>query len=488
MDSINKPAFLISVVRNIENIIKRTLNDQEESLVIKCVKSLPTVFYKKYSHADVIKIITNTVISELHLENNNSVDIHEMMKSNLDYYKKESGEIKKSNTEKQIKSAYLLLDSKYRVLENDGTEYFKWSHINNFYTTQGTVNSIGEIRDIISVKLMQYRLPMVDGVDNIYKRVTLLIHEMESQSFIAHEGRRFHFMGVQCCDNPNPRWLEICSDDHCKGEYKFAKPITILNSITVSFGSPIEIIKFDPDRGTGNLASVGNVTTVNFLVPHKLETNDKVYITDFTTINKNGDIEIINKINNSKGLSVTVISPEVIELPVNTNSLNMILTGTINSPDIVLNGNVILINGDKLINGISTTFMTDFAPNSYIKILNVAYKIKEVISNTQLLLIQPSTISGTFNYRLTSDKIIGNGTLFKTEIKEGDRIFVADGSNKPQLIKSVESDTHLTLDLPYNGNDGINFQATKNNILNTSYSIYFGSKRIFIMLEIIYLE
>lgn len=487
MEPINKPAFLLSVVRNIERVIKRSLNGQEENMAIKCVKTMPSTFYKKYSSDDIIKILTSTVISELHLEHYNGVDIHELMKTNLDY-KTEPGENKKLKAEKTSKTAYLLLDSKYRILENDGTEYFKWSHINNFYTTQGTVNSIGEIRDIISIRIMQYRLPIADGVDNIYKRVTFLIHEMASQSFIAHEGRRFHFMGVQCHDNPDPRWLEIYSDDHCDGEYRFAKPITILNEITISFGSPIDIIKFDPDRGVGNLTSVGNVTTINFPIPHKLENGDKVFITDFTTINKFGDIDIINKMNNPKGLPIAVTTPEMIQLPVNTNSLNMILTGTINSPDVILNGNVVLINGDKLVNGIGTTFTADFAPNSYIKVLNVVYSIKEIISDTKLLLINPSTISGTFNYRLTSDKIIGNGSLFKTELKVGDRIFVADGANKPQLIKSIESDTQLTLDLPYNGVDGVNFQVSKNNILNTSYNIYFGSKRIFITLELNYLE
>ena len=482
MDSINKPVFLLAVVRNIENIIKRTLNEQEENLVIKCVKSLPTTFYRKYSNENRIKIITNTVISELHLECHNNVDIHEIMKNNLDSQREDSHE---------NRSGYLLLDSKYRILENDGTEYFKWSHINNFLTNQGTVNSIGEIRNIIAVKIMQYRLPVADNVDNVYKRVTLLIHEMSSQSFIAHEGRRFHFMGMHHGDNRHHRWVEIRSDDHCKGEYRFTKPITTLNDITISFGSPIEIIKFDPDRGVGQIVTVGNVTTINFQIPHKLETNDKVYITDFTTINKTGDIDIINKMNNSKGLSATVTTPEMIELPVNTSSLNMTLTGTINSPNTVLNGNIIVVNGDKLITGIGTTFMTDFAPNSYIKIINGAnpiYQIKEIISDTQLLLSQPSTISGTFNYVRTSEKIIGNGTLFKNELKSGDRIFVVDGSNKSQLIKSVESNTELTLDLPYNGADGVNFQVTKNNILNTTYSIYFGSKRIFIMLELIYLE
>ena len=31
-----------------------------------------------------------------------------------------------------VNNAYFLLDSRYRILGNDGTKFFKWGHINSF--------------------------------------------------------------------------------------------------------------------------------------------------------------------------------------------------------------------------------------------------------------------------------------------------------------------------------------------------------------------
>lgn len=503
------PQFIISIIKNIENVIRRNLTDQEENLCINCIKSVPPNAYKHYPPNTIIKTITSTVIDELELSSRqthpqqNALDIHEILKQNMKISHEPTVEkktidvsiesmfgvrnisslVEKLNKSKMIKSTYLLLDSRYRNIENDGTEYFKWCNINNACTSQGSVNYIGEMQDIISIKLMQFRLPLAKNVNNIYKRVTVLIHELGSQACVAHEGRKFHFMCMPCRDNPSPGWLELCADDHCKGEYKFAKPITILDNITISFGSPLDIIKFDPDRGQGRIISYDTITTIDFKTNHNLSTNDVIYITDFNTINP-GDSCVINNMNNPQGLTATVISPNTITVPVNSSSIIMNLSGTVDSSNRLLAGQLIVISGDKLVTGIGTSF-GDIAENSFIKISNQVFQISKILNDNQLTITNPANFSGTFSYRSVSNKLFGNGTSFNRELNIGDRILV---NNIPQFIKSIESDTEITLNSIFNGDDGVNFPISKNNSINMSHDIYFGPKRIFMLLEVIYLE
>ena len=516
MNAINQPTFIISVVNSVRHKIKREITDHEENLIIKCIKSVPQKFFNQYTQSEIIDTITKTVISELQLnQSRNNVDIHEMLKMNLtDETNYDDDGIKRDisnnasiniesifgltnvadvvekvkNPNKSVNTSYLLLDTRHRVIENDGTDYFKWNHINSVTMAQGTINSTDSIRNILSIKMMQFRLPLVEGVDNVYKRITVLIHELSSQSIIAHEDRRFHFMCMLNKDNPSPGWTELSADDHSKGEFKFNKLITNLDTITISFGSPISLIKFDTDRLNGKI-TYGNPTIIEFPANHNLNTNDIVYISDFTTINRNGDFELINAINKTKGLVATVILNNTISVPIDTSLIITPLTGALNSPNVLLVGNITLTANSSIVSGVGTMFMVDLQVGDYIRPLNTneIFQVKEIVNNSSLVITTFPNISGAFQYLLTSKKIIGVGTLFKTELKSGDRILINDGNMSEYIVYSIESDTELTITKPYKGPDGIGFIFSKDNSVDNLYEVYFGSKRIFIMLEITYL-
>ena len=222
-DIIHSQSFLINIVKKIETLVKHDLSDSEEDLVINCINKVPIHILNTSPIERIVNIITDTVISELNREHSirNDIDTHEMMKKQIskkiaypdDNYKDTSNNIevnvetlfgikdvatliKKINEPiSSVNTAYFLLDTRYRVLENDGSTYFKWCHMNNITTAQGTFNSIGDIRDIISIKLMQYRIPKVPSAITPYNRISLLIHEFSAQAFMAHENVQYHFIG-----------------------------------------------------------------------------------------------------------------------------------------------------------------------------------------------------------------------------------------------------------------------------------------------------
>lgn len=414
---IKSPTFLLHIVSNIEKTIRRELTDTEENLVIDCIRKIPSNVSDSSTVDDIKKIIANTVLSELQLShaNNNEIDMHEMLKKNLgknicvDFdecdNKDTSGNVevnlesffgikdfaslvKKINEPvSSVNKAYFVLDTRYRILTNDGTKFFKWGHINNLVRAQGTVNSIGNVRDIISMKLSQFRMPSVKSAKTPYKRISILIHELEPQSFVAHEEMRYHFLGNIDEHNPAPGWMEIDPGENCGGEFKFNKSITHLDTITISLASPLEPVIFDPDRADGRITTYGNPTVIEFPNNHNLLDNDIVYISAHTSINSKFDSNVLSAINSKTGLVATYVSQTSITIPVDTSQLNFILVGTV-SPAVA----------STIITGVGTNFSGELHVGDRITINdgdnNPSFIIKSIQSINELTITTPYTGSG----------------------------------------------------------------------------------------------
>lgn len=523
-DTIHSQAFLMRVIQNVESQIKRELTDKEENLVISYVKNASHTYFDGIPIDKIIIILANAVIEELHLNHceENVVDMHELLKESLSdatgretdikhKLKQDAGKLVEVNIDSifglhdiasvvkkmnepvsSVNNAYFLLDSRYRILGNDGTGFFKWGHINSLVRAQGTYNSVGNIRDIISIKIMPFRIPAVASAITPYNRISTLIHELCPQSYVAHEERRFHFIGDVVTKTGN--WLEVCSDDYSKGEYKFNKPVTHLDSMTLTFGTPLEPVIFDKDRLLGTITSYANPTVIGFSENHNLAAGDIVYMDTFATINSNVDVNIIGAINNTSGNIATITSPTEITIPVDTISVISALTGTVNPPSTTLGGTVTATNNSVEITGLGTTFSVDFAIGDSIEIqnsdTNPIFKVSAISSNTQLTLDATYQFpTGTYPYRKTSQIITGVGTLFSTELFINDKIIINDlVANPTFIIESIQNNTSMTITTQYNGADGAGLTFSKDNSIAQTYSVFFGSKRIFVPIEITYLS
>lgn len=518
----NNPKFILEIVKKIENEIKRNINKDEEHLIISAVKNIPNSYFTNYSIPDIIRMIQDTVVEDIAIDHCeiNDVDVHEILKHNIIPDKKNIDVLKKNKKNSVIETnidsifgytdiatlvkkvnepissvnnIYILLDTRYRNLGNDGTAFFSWSHINQLTIAQGTVNSLGNIRNIISIILMPVKIPNTLSTKNSYDLITISVEEFVPQSVIAHEDRRYHFMSCIDRSKSTDKWLFLCSDDYNKGEYKFNKPITSLDTITLKFGSPLEPVLFDKDRLLGTF-KYGNPTIINFTENHNLTSDDIVYIDNFYTINTQYDHIIINSIKSSIGHVSTYLTSTSISIPVNSSSIVTVLTGTVSSPTVLLTGTINVTNDSDIIIGIGTVFNINFIIGDYIQIQNgiesPIFQIQSIQSDTQLTIKTKYTfLTGTYTYRKTGISIIGTGTSFINELKPGDNLIINDGNTNPEyIIKSIQSSEILTIKTPYNGINGNGFTINKDNSIAKSWSVFFGSKRIFIPMEITYLS
>jgi hypothetical protein len=276
--------------------------------------------------------------------------------------------------------------------------------------------------------VLPIKLPYVSSADNNYGRVTMLIQEFSAQAVIAHENSRYNFIFET---EIKDRYIELNPKDYSCGIFKFANPITHLESLTVSFGSPLEPVVFDTDRLTASVNEYAKTTQfdTNNNTDHNIVTGDVIYITGFNTMNPNGDNDIINSINSTNGNIVTVPYPYGFSINVDTSSLKPTVFGTLSAT-----------NGSSTIIGTDTSFFTTFV-NGDIIVLN--------------------TTNGGVNNPIDSY----------------------------YYVDYIVSDTELNLAGLYVDDTANNLTYQKNNIISDlQVSVYFGSKRIFIPLEIHYNE
>jgi hypothetical protein len=151
------------------------------------------------------------------------------------------------NPESMYVHYYLVLDSDYRNTTEEVSSNitkFTWKYAPTQYTGTGFCNSVGVIRDVIGMRMYQPRVPYRAAMDTDAKRVSVLIEEFASQAFIAENGRRFHFLL-----RPNfitgQSDIELSTEDYNDGIFNFRKPITTIDSFTLSFGDPLNVISFN---------------------------------------------------------------------------------------------------------------------------------------------------------------------------------------------------------------------------------------------------
>lgn len=446
----NNSAFIGNLLSTIRNTLGRQLSRNEKMFIINFLQRVdPRIF--KYEPGLILKKLSQDIVDKIQKNEcgEEVTDVHELLKNEIgvsteDIRVESDTDFSQTITNNfassvdiasilgsktftdlknifapaaAVKNAYILLDTRYRVLDNDGRTLIKWNFANNTSTVQGSTNFVGEIQNIVSVRVYPFQIPYTAQADNSYKRVTMYIQEFSAQAVVAQENRNYHFMFET---SVRDRYIDLLLPRDTDGIYRFRNPITRLDSVNISFGSPLQQITFDSDRRTMLVTNYG--TTMNFQStdPHNLETGDLVYISFFSTANPLAliDSNVISQVNNVNGQIITYVDSTNFTINVNASQLSYTGPGTIS-----------VTNGSTTVTGAATTFLTNFVVGDIINILGIRYTIATITSNTV-----------------------------------------------------------LTVTLPYAGTTAAGLAYSKTNFApNSSPTVYYGSKRMFIPLEFEYI-
>lgn len=229
------------------------------------------------------------------------------------------------NPNAKLEKNILVFDSRYRSLETDGTQLFRWNYVPTAnMVRQGTVNSVGEIRNVVEMRLMQPVFPALSTLNTTTNRVSILIQEFITQSIVASGTNNYHWI-TRIAAGQNNKFVELQTEHYNDGSFICRKPITEISTLTFSFGDPLEPIIFPPDRSNIIFLSYGATTLVQSASPHNLTIGDRIFITDFTTLNPNADASVISYMNNPFGIVIDNIpTSDTFVIPVDSTGITPI--------------------------------------------------------------------------------------------------------------------------------------------------------------------
>ncbi len=215
------------------------------------------------------------------------------------------------------------LDSRNRLLSARGITW-------NLHSA-GHAGRLGDIRiqdtlcEIIQFKICPFWLPVRDSLVEYYGKVRMSIKELWQSAMITEfldpleniPTIYYYHIEFEIQQKINNRLylVPICNT------YTFSKPVARLETISLEFRSPFNLIELDPDRGIFNMTFSTlplNPTLFTSLdTAHGLSTGDLVYIINASTSSTN----INNLLNRTAGWIVTRINNMEFTIELDTSSL-----------------------------------------------------------------------------------------------------------------------------------------------------------------------
>ena len=219
-------------------------------------------------------------------------------------------------SQKQQKKAYICLDSFNRRVDNDKqSSVYSWYYTEQRTTTAGFITSTAPIKNITSIRLYQPSVPAWPQL-NSSGRVSIYFPEFSTYAYSPANSQPYHYLLRYSTSIMSARFVELNLEEYNNGVFTFQKPITKLDTLSVSFGNPNNTITFNNDRDTGHVTGYGNSTTITMDNPHNLQNNDVVYIKEFVTGLPGYDAGL----NNGLGFAVSVTGANTFTVAVNTSS------------------------------------------------------------------------------------------------------------------------------------------------------------------------
>jgi hypothetical protein len=266
----------------------------------------------------------------------------------------------------------VCLDSRNRVLDGSLTR-FKWTYSNTPTTEQGTFISVEAIRNIRSIRVNNIRLPLCEGLDQDSKLITLSFAEYNSSGAQAYNNRGYHF---QFRPEVDGQYVDLSTFGYNDGIFRFPTRIPNINSLTVSFGNPHELVEFDSDRGVFTVSGYGASTLeLTTTTDHRVSTGDRIFISNFATRNPVRHYSLEATINSSKGHEATELSDTMLSIPVAGSEVLVAGAGTIS-----------IANASNVVDGTGTNFGAFLTTNDWISFNGQPYKVLSINSNTQLII------------------------------------------------------------------------------------------------------
>ena len=222
------------------------------------------------------------------------------------------------------------LDSRNRLLTNTSLTEYSWNvHAAGNPGHLGDIKILDTLQQVIQMNIGSFWLPMQPVVGSYYQQIRMLVKEFTSQSNVVTEFldpneneptvSYYHYDFNITKTIANKVFLEPVTR-----AFEFRKPFAQVNTLTISFRTPFDLLVFTPDRGTYTV-TYGNPTvfTITSSTTHDLATGDLIYV--INSHSGNSAIDIL--LNQQAGWFITKISNTQWSIPADTSILVGFETG-----------------------------------------------------------------------------------------------------------------------------------------------------------------
>ncbi len=349
--------FLVRIAKFVEGLLERSLTLDEKKQLISFVKQNHEFVRDKRIVVQVAELANEYVdfIEGIDgLDGMESIDtsnptknqknqlIHQNLNMvsflGLDTFDRFISEL---NPQAKRKRAYMCLDSRYARF-NQACTKLTWDFTNNLNVINNSTNVVGPVRDITWIRMHSI---VVRKFTSIPQRATVLIEELSSQAFIMPNGRRFHFVGLlNDLSNPIPlnmrnaiitdtavpdptiydKYELLAGFKFNEGYYRFNKPITTLNEITVSIGNPDTLVVLPKYEFTN--VTIADIQATYIDLEFNENHNYTNHFTDFVFLNNyawysifldgfsSSNVALNDYLNQREHTHIEVLTPTIIRI------------------------------------------------------------------------------------------------------------------------------------------------------------------------------
>ena len=224
------------------------------------------------------------------------------------------------------RKAYLILDRKYQASDTNNVNEFKWliANINKSYNPLTSAATTAPIRDIVKIKMFPFRFPNSENTVTEFHRLSVEIVELNNQAYIiTHTNKKFHFVFDIERTGPvgSTEPYDMTDVGNSLAEFEFHEPIIELNTITIRFGNPGDLINLDSDSLYGTISAVGAQTMITFTQPHFCSVSTSIVISKFNTTNPTADITEITLLNDPSGWDIVTMTAMTVTIDIDISGL-----------------------------------------------------------------------------------------------------------------------------------------------------------------------
>lgn len=355
MDKKNIIKITNTVLNNVQKTLRRNISELEVTYVTSQLnKFISDNKNNIHELKKIFPIFMEILIDDLNnpekidkaLAEPKNIDIHEMLKKEIEDTDKKKQMVKVKNStdissilgysdsfnirrlldpSSLTSSSYIILDRKYRMDKyNNKKHSWQIAAQGQGMDQETSAISTTPLKNIIRIRMVPFRFPKSESAITAAKRLSILIEELHYHSYIAPEDLcRFHFMftltesGAGVSD---PYDLTDSSDTLT--EFSLFSKVQQIQTLSLKFGNPFVKFDLDPDWFQANITADGIQMVVDFGIPHKSQIGDYVVFSDVTTTQPTADEVILSFIKFKKGWPIIDLTATTATFNIDISDLN----------------------------------------------------------------------------------------------------------------------------------------------------------------------